>query len=89
MHIYSFLASSNGDAVIVVPFIMFAAIIVLLVRGVENQEQDQQTKIEENREHTRREAIKNFARGVSQLPRPKGLWLVMRGQAASCIQLAG
>ena len=24
-----------------------------------------------------------------QLPRPKGLWLVMRGQAASCIQLAG
>ena len=89
MLIYSFLASSNGDAVIVVPFIMFAAIIVLLVRGVENQEQDQQTKIEENREHTRREAIKNFARGVSQLPRPKGLWLVMRGQAASCIQLAG
>lgn len=66
MHIYSFLASSNGDAVIVVPFIMFAAIIVLLVRGVENQEQDQQTKIEENRERTRREAIKNFARGVSE-----------------------
>ena len=30
-----------------------------------------------------------FEYWISQLPRPKGLWLVMRGQAASCIQLAG
>lgn len=60
MHIYSFLASSNGDAVIVVPFIMFAAIIVLLVRGVENQEQDQYNK----KEKERQECIKRTIEGL-------------------------
>ncbi len=34
-------------------------------------------------------AILGYDDEKGQLPRPKGLWLVMRGQAASCIQLAG
>jgi len=60
MHIYSFLASSNGDAVIVVPFIMFAAIIVLLVRGVENQEQYQYNQ----KVKVRQECIKRTIEGL-------------------------
>ena len=61
MNIYSFLASSNnGGGFVVVPFILFAAILVMLVRGVENQEQDRFDK----KEQERKECIKRIIEGL-------------------------